>query len=220
MQESLAPEHGSELLADALEELLDGGAVSDEGGGHLETTGRDVTNSGLDIVGDPFHKVGAVLVLDVQHLLVDLLHGHASTEYGSHGEVASMAGVACSHHVLGVEHLLCQLGYGEGSILLRATAGEWGKSRHEEVKTGKGNHVDSEFAKIGVQLTRESKAGCDTAHGCRHKMVKVSVSWGSKLKGAEADIVEGLVINAVCFVCVFYKLVNGEGCVVRLDHSV
>ena len=36
MQESLAPEHGCELLGDALEELLDGGAVAHEGGGHLE----------------------------------------------------------------------------------------------------------------------------------------------------------------------------------------
>ena len=36
MQESLAPEHGSELLRDPLEQLLDGGAVADKGGGHLE----------------------------------------------------------------------------------------------------------------------------------------------------------------------------------------
>ena len=36
MQESLAPEHGCELLGDTLEELLDGGAVADEGGGHLK----------------------------------------------------------------------------------------------------------------------------------------------------------------------------------------
>merc|ERR1711936_201619 len=40
VEESLAPEHG--------------GAVSDEGGGHLETTWWDVTDGGLDIVGDPF----------------------------------------------------------------------------------------------------------------------------------------------------------------------
>merc|ERR1712062_744711 len=45
MEESLPPEHGSELLRDPLEELLDGGGVADEGGGHLETSGRDVTNS-------------------------------------------------------------------------------------------------------------------------------------------------------------------------------
>ena len=79
----LAPKHGCELLRDPLEELLDGGGVADEGGGHLETSGRDVADSGLDVVGDPLHEVGAVLVLDVQHLLIHLLHGHAATENSS-----------------------------------------------------------------------------------------------------------------------------------------
>ena len=83
MQESLAPEHSSELLGDSLEEFLDGGGVTDESGGHLQSSGRDVADSGLDVVGDPLHEVGAVLVLDVQHLLVNLLHGHPTTEHGS-----------------------------------------------------------------------------------------------------------------------------------------
>ena len=83
VEEGLAPEHGGELLGDPLEELLDGGGVADEGGGHLETPGRDVADGSLDVVGDPLHKVGGVLVLDVEHLLVHLLHGHAPTEHGS-----------------------------------------------------------------------------------------------------------------------------------------
>ena len=57
MKESLPSEHSSELLGDSLEQLLDGGGVTDEGGGHLETSWWDVTDSGLDIVGDPFDKV-------------------------------------------------------------------------------------------------------------------------------------------------------------------
>ena len=32
----------------------------------------DVTDGGLDIIGDPLDEVAAVLVLDVQHLLVHL----------------------------------------------------------------------------------------------------------------------------------------------------
>ena len=83
MKESLPPEHGGELLGDPLEELLDGGGVADEGGGHLETSGGNVTDGGLDVVGDPLHEVGGVLVLDIQHLLVHLLHGHATTENSS-----------------------------------------------------------------------------------------------------------------------------------------
>ena len=74
MQESLATEHSCELLADTLEELLDGGAVANESGSHLQTTRWDVANGGLHIVGDPFHKVAAVLVLDIEHLLINLLH--------------------------------------------------------------------------------------------------------------------------------------------------
>ena len=39
---------------------------------HLETPGGNITDGGLDIVGDPLDEVAAVLVLDVQHLLVHL----------------------------------------------------------------------------------------------------------------------------------------------------
>ena len=72
MEESLAAEHGGELLGDTLEQFLDGGGVTHEGGGHLQAAGRDVADGGLDVVGDPFNEVAAVLVLHVQHLLVHL----------------------------------------------------------------------------------------------------------------------------------------------------
>ena len=83
MKESLPPEHGRELLGDSLEDLLDGGGVAHEGGGHLETPGGNVAHAGHHVVGDPLHEVAAVLVLDVQHLLVNLLHGHATAENSS-----------------------------------------------------------------------------------------------------------------------------------------
>merc|ERR1719195_2412755 len=73
MEESLAAEHSSELLTDTLEHLLDGGGVAEEGNSHLETLGRDIANGGLDVVGDPLNEVRGVLVLDVEHLLVDFL---------------------------------------------------------------------------------------------------------------------------------------------------
>jgi hypothetical protein len=44
VQEGLAAEHGRELLADALEHLLDGGGVAQEGGAHLQALGRDVAH--------------------------------------------------------------------------------------------------------------------------------------------------------------------------------
>jgi len=80
MEEGLAAEHSSELLADTLEHLLDGGGVSEEGDSHLEALGWDIAHAGLDVVGDPLNEVGRVLVLDVEHLLVNLLGGHTATE--------------------------------------------------------------------------------------------------------------------------------------------
>ena len=47
MQESLAPEHSGELFRDALEELLDGGGVADESGGHLQAARRNITHGSL-----------------------------------------------------------------------------------------------------------------------------------------------------------------------------
>ena len=62
----------SELLRHPLEELLDSSRVADEGGGHLEASGRDVAHGSLHVVGDPLYEVGRVLVLDVEHLLIHL----------------------------------------------------------------------------------------------------------------------------------------------------
>merc|ERR1719365_278541 len=90
VEESLAPEHCSELLGDSLEKLLDGSGVTNKCGRHFEASGGDVTHSSLDVVWDPFHKVGAVLVLDAQHLLVHLLHGHSATEDSRHSQIAPM----------------------------------------------------------------------------------------------------------------------------------
>merc|ERR1712057_81915 len=100
VKEGLAAEHASELLGHTLPELLDGGGVAKEHGGHLETLGWDVTHGGLDVVGDPLDEVARVLVLDVEHLLVNLLGGHAATEEGGAGEVAAMTRIGGAHHVL------------------------------------------------------------------------------------------------------------------------
>ena len=208
MQESLATEHGSELLRDALEQLLDGGGVADESGGHLQAAGRDVAHGGLDVVGDPLHEVTAVLVLHVLDLLLHLLHGHAAAEYGGDGEVAAVTGVAGSHHVLGVEHLLGQLGHGQGPVLLGAAGGQGSEAGHEEVETGEGDHVDSQFTQIGVQLTRETQAGGHTRHGSRDQMVEVTICGGCEFQGSEADVVEGFIVNAVGFICVFNQLMD------------
>jgi hypothetical protein len=74
MQERLPLEHGSKLVADTLEQLLDGSRVAQERDSHLQTARWYVTLSCEDVVRDPLHKVCRVLVLHILHLFLYLLH--------------------------------------------------------------------------------------------------------------------------------------------------
>ncbi|GMR35947.1 hypothetical protein PMAYCL1PPCAC_06142, partial [Pristionchus mayeri] len=220
MEEGLATEHGSELLRDPLEELLDRGRIADEGGGHLQSTGRNVTDGSLHVSGDPVDEVRRVLVLDRHHLVVDLAHGHASTEHGSDGEITSVAGVASGHHVLRIEHLLGQLGDGEGVVGRSSLGGERGESGHEEVETREGNHVDCELAEISIELTRETEAGGHSRHGHGYEVVQVSIVGVGQLECTEANLVKGLVVDAEGLVGVLDELVDRERRIVGLDNGV
>ena len=76
-----------------------------------------------------------------------------------------MSWVRSAHHVLGVEHLLGQLGDGEGSVDLRSSGGEWSETNHEEMESWEWDQVDSELSEIGVELTWESDGAGGTRHG-------------------------------------------------------
>merc|ERR1740121_2801907 len=52
------------------------------------------------------------------------------------------------------------------------------------------------------------------------RTLKITVGGGGELEGSEADIVEGLVVNAHNLIGVLNKLMDGEGGVVGLDDGV
>ena len=220
MEEGLSSEHGGELLSDTFEHLLDGGGVSEESDSHLESLGGDIANGGFDVVGNPLNEVRRVLVLDVEHLLVNLLGGHTSSEEGGGSEVSSVSRVGSAHHVLGIEHLLGELGDGKSSVLLGASGGEGGESSHEEMESGEGDEVDGNLSEVGVKLSGESEAASDTGDSGGNEMVKITVGGGGELEGSEADIVEGFVINAHDLIGVLNELMDGEGGVVRLNDGI
>jgi len=189
VEESLSSEHGSELFSDSLEHLLDSGGVTQEGHGHLESFGGDVTNGGFDVVGDPFDEIRRILILDVQHLFINFLSGHSSSEKGGGGEVTTMSGVSGAHHVLGVEHLLGKLGDGKSSVLLGASGSEGGESNHEEMESGERDQVDGQLSQVGVQLSGESQTTGHSGHSGRDEMVQVTIGGGGQFEGSETDVI-------------------------------
>jgi hypothetical protein len=88
------------------------------------------------------------------------------------------------------------------------------------VETGEGDHVDGELSEVRVELTRETETGRDARHDNRDKVVEVAVGRGGELERTEADVIEGLVVNAEGLVRVLDELVHGEGGVVRLNDGI
>jgi hypothetical protein len=81
-------------------------------------------------------------------------------------------------------------------------------------------HVHRELTQVRVELTGEAKAGGDTGHDDRDEAVKIRVLRLGELERAEADVVQGFVIDTDSLVRVLNELVHGERRVVGLDNGV
>merc|ERR1711959_619595 len=71
MEESFSSEHSSELFSYSLEHFLDSSRVTNESNRHLKTFWWDITDSGFDVVWNPFNEIWGVFVLDVEHLFIN-----------------------------------------------------------------------------------------------------------------------------------------------------
>ena len=135
-------------------------------------------------------------------------------------QVAAVAEVTGNHHVLGVEHLLGQLGHANGAERAGAAAGQGSKSNGEEMQTRERDHVDSELAQVRVQLARETETSSDTRHDGGDQMVHITEGDAGQLEGLLADFVESMVVNTESLVRVLDQLVNRQGGIVRLNDGV
>merc|ERR1719449_25300 len=123
-----------ELLRHALEHFLDRGSVAHEANRHLQALRRNVADAALHVVRDPFNEIRRVLVLYVEHLLIDLLRAHAPAEETARREVAPVARVSSAHHIFRIEHLLRELRHRERAVLLRTAGREGREPIHEEMQ--------------------------------------------------------------------------------------
>ena len=131
-----------------------------------------------------------------------------------------MTGVSGSHHVLGVKHLLSQLGHRDGAVRSGPAASQGRKADHEKVQTREGNHVDGQLAQVRVELTGETETGRDARHDDRDEVVQVAVGRSRELQGTEANVVQRFIVDTEGLVRVFDELVHRESGVVGLDDSV
>merc|ERR1712167_174248 len=131
-----------------------------------------------------------------------------------------MARIGSTHHVLGIEHLLSELGNSQCTILLRATGGEWSEASEEEVQTREWDEIDAELTEIRVKLARESEARSHTRHARGAQVVEVAIGGCGELESTEADVVPGLVVEAHALVSILDKLVHRKCGVVWLDNCI
>ncbi len=174
MKKGPAVVHKIKRISNAPPDLLDAGFVSDEHGQHLHTCWRDVTDGGLEIVGDPFNEISQVLADHFKHFIINFIDGHGSMEHHHVGEVPSMLGVGSTHHVLGIKCLRSKLVHRQRAEIRRARWCQWSKSHKEEMQMGKGDHIHRELLQVAVQLAQEMEGAHRSSDGHQDEQVEIN----------------------------------------------
>lgn len=78
---------------------------------------------------------------------------------------------------------------------------------------GEGHHVHGQLAQVCVQLARKVQGADDSTH-------EVPVGGHSQLEGAEADVIDGLVVDARGLIGVLHQLVDEQHGTVGLHYCV
>merc|ERR1712045_52355 len=76
------------------------------------------------------------------------------------------------------------------------------------------------LAQICIELSWETKTSSHSGHGQGHQVIEVAVGRCSQLECAEANVIESFIVNTESFVSVFHQLVDGQGGIVWLNHSI
>ena len=58
------------------------------------------------------------------------------------------------------------------------------------------NHDNNVKSQTCIKLTRKPQTGGDTRHGKGHQMVEITISRSGELQCPEADVIEGLIVDA------------------------
>lgn len=74
------------------------------------------------------------------------------------------------------------------------------------MKASQEHHVDGQLVEVSIELGVEVKAGGDTTHGDREKVVQVPMGSPGHREGAETDVIKGLIINAVGIISIFLPI--------------
>merc|ERR1719241_38742 len=82
------------------------------------------------------------------------------------------------------------------------------------------NHVRSKLAEIAVELARESERAGDGRQARADEVIQITVSRRSKLQGAEAYVVQSLIVKGEAEVRVLDELVHRKRAVVGFNHRV